>query len=159
MQYSPTAVQLVDAVAEWLEAVGGTALDGADRYHARVAVRVLRMVERELAAGIRHHAPDREAIHALVGGAAGPDADDAERATAATADDIDTSTDDAPLMREAAAAIRARVLAPDAPGLLPALRACAVRRLEVVNPGYLLPEDRASREPVPPAPLASHRKA
>ncbi|WP_331769105.1 DUF6285 domain-containing protein (plasmid) [Embleya sp. NBC_00888] len=158
MQYTPTAAQLVDAVAEWLEAVGGTSPAGTDRYHARVAVRVLRMVERELVVGTGHHAPDREAVLALIVRAARPDADDAGRPTGATVDEVDASADDAQAMREAAAAIRDGVLAPDAPGLVPALRAHAVRRLEVVNPDYLLPKDRPSKEPVLPAP-ASHRKA
>ncbi|WP_168724110.1 DUF6285 domain-containing protein [Streptomyces sp. A1499] len=152
MQYSPSASQLIQAVAEWLEALGSASLDGADRYHARVSVRLLRMAERELAAGARHHAPDREAVRALIGEVAQPNAD------AGPVGRGDTALDDERTMRAAAAAIRDGVLAAHTTDLLPTLRAYTVRRLKVVNPDYLLPQDRPSQEPVPAAP-ASPREA
>ena len=48
---TPSAQQLVEAVREWLErdVMAGTA--GRLQFHARVAVNVLAMVERELLAG------------------------------------------------------------------------------------------------------------
>ena len=46
----PTAAGLVEAVREFLEVDVMAATDGRVRFHARVAVNVLRMVERELAA-------------------------------------------------------------------------------------------------------------
>jgi hypothetical protein len=50
---SPTARELVEAVREFLEADVLTATEGRTRFHARVAVNVLGMVERELASGSR----------------------------------------------------------------------------------------------------------
>ena len=47
----PTAAQLVEAVREFLEADVMGATEGRVRFHARVAVNVLGMVERELAVG------------------------------------------------------------------------------------------------------------
>lgn len=49
----PSAAELVEAVREFLERDVVTATDGRIRFHARVAVNVLRMVERELALGPR----------------------------------------------------------------------------------------------------------
>lgn len=49
----PTAAELVEAVREWIErdvAPGG----GVPPFHARVAVNVLAMVEREMALGAEH---------------------------------------------------------------------------------------------------------
>ena len=45
---SPTAAELIAAVAEFLETEVADATTGAVRFHNRVAVGVLRMVEREL---------------------------------------------------------------------------------------------------------------
>lgn len=46
----PTAAELVAAVAEFLETEVAEATTGAVRFHNRVAIGVLRMVERELLA-------------------------------------------------------------------------------------------------------------
>jgi ferric-dicitrate binding protein FerR (iron transport regulator) len=56
---APSAAQLVEAVREFLEADVMTSTSGRVQFHARVAVNVLRMVERELALG-----PGQEAAHA-----------------------------------------------------------------------------------------------
>jgi hypothetical protein len=48
---APSAVELVEAVREFLEGEVMTATDGRVRFHARVAARALAIVERELAAG------------------------------------------------------------------------------------------------------------
>jgi hypothetical protein len=55
----PTSEQLVESVREWLErdVIPGTT--GRLQFHARVAVNVLAMVERELA-----HGADQAAVHA-----------------------------------------------------------------------------------------------
>jgi hypothetical protein len=55
----PTSEQLVESVREWLErdVIPGTT--GRLQFHARVAVNVLAMVERELALGV-----DQAAVHA-----------------------------------------------------------------------------------------------
>ena len=47
----PTATQLVEAVREFLERDVMAATEGRVQFHTRVAVNVLGMVERELAAG------------------------------------------------------------------------------------------------------------
>jgi len=47
----PNAAELIEAVREFLETDVAGATDGRVRFHARVAVNVLRMVERELADG------------------------------------------------------------------------------------------------------------
>ncbi len=48
---APTAEQLVESVREWLERDVLPATEGRLQFHARVAVNVLAMVERELALG------------------------------------------------------------------------------------------------------------
>jgi hypothetical protein len=56
---APSAALLVEAVREFLEADVMAATSGRVQFHARVAVNVLRMVERELALG-----PGQQAVHA-----------------------------------------------------------------------------------------------
>jgi hypothetical protein len=56
---APSAKQLVEAVREFLERDVMAATSGRVQFHTRVAVNVLRMVERELALG-----PGQEAAHA-----------------------------------------------------------------------------------------------
>ena len=48
---APSAVELLEAVREWLERDVMTATDGRLRFHTRVAANVLAMVERELELG------------------------------------------------------------------------------------------------------------
>ncbi len=48
----PTAAELVEAVREYLERDVMTSTEGRVQFHARVAVNVLKMVERELAVGV-----------------------------------------------------------------------------------------------------------
>jgi len=48
----PTAAELVEAVREYLERDVMSATEGRVQFHARVAVNVLKMVERELAMGV-----------------------------------------------------------------------------------------------------------
>ncbi len=54
----PTAAELVEAVREWLERDVMPDVSGRLQFHARVAVNVLAMVERELALG-----PDQAVAH------------------------------------------------------------------------------------------------
>jgi hypothetical protein len=56
----PTTEQLVEAVREFLERDVMNVTEGRVQFHARVAVNVLRMVERELAFG-----PGQQAAHSL----------------------------------------------------------------------------------------------
>ena len=50
----PDMAELVEAVREYLETDVLAATDGRVRFHARVAINVLAMVERELAVGAVH---------------------------------------------------------------------------------------------------------
>ena len=80
---APTAAELVEAVREFLEGDVMEATEGRVRFHARVAARVLAMVERELAVG-----PEQAAAHAERLAALGV-ADDAELAAAIRRGDLD----------------------------------------------------------------------
>ena len=84
----PTAEQLVESVREWLErdVVPGTT--GRLQFHARVAVNVLAMVERELALGA-----DQAAVHAQRLAALGC-ADDDELARRIRNGDLDDRLDE-----------------------------------------------------------------
>jgi hypothetical protein len=62
---APTAEQLVESVREWLERDVLPATQGRLQFHARVAVNVLAMVERELAVGPAQAAAHRERLVAL----------------------------------------------------------------------------------------------
>jgi hypothetical protein len=55
----PSAQQLVESVREWLERDVLTSTTGRLNFHARVAINVLGMVEREMELG-----PEQEAEHA-----------------------------------------------------------------------------------------------
>ena len=72
----PTAAQLVEAVREFLERDVMAATDGRVQFHARVAVNVLGMVERELALGSEQAAAHAAGLARLGVG------DEAELATA-----------------------------------------------------------------------------
>jgi hypothetical protein len=79
----PTAEQLVEAVREWLERDVMTTADGRLQFHARVAVNMLAMVERELQLG-----PEQAAAHRTRLARLGV-ADDAELAARIRAGDFD----------------------------------------------------------------------
>jgi hypothetical protein len=61
---SPTAGQLVEAVREFLESLGGDVAPER-AYHLRVAVNALRVVERELAAGAEAEPGHQRRLSAL----------------------------------------------------------------------------------------------
>ncbi|NUR88837.1 MAG: hypothetical protein HOY71_32520 [Nonomuraea sp.] len=102
----PTAEQLVAAVRDFLTTDVLPAVEGRVRFHTRVAINVLGMVEREIALG-----PEQEREHA------------ARLQSLGVADD-----------RELAELIRAGAV--DNAALLDALRAAVHAKLEVANPGY-----------------------
>lgn len=52
---APTAQQLIEAVREWMEGDLLNAVSGRLQFHARVAINVLAMVERELEVGDEQH--------------------------------------------------------------------------------------------------------
>ncbi|GGO63750.1 DUF6285 domain-containing protein [Nonomuraea cavernae] len=97
----PTAAQLVAAVRDFLAADVLPAVDGRVRFHARVAINVLGMVERELELGpaqAREHAARLEALG--VGS-------DAELAAAVREGRLDGDDTLAPLLKQA---VRAKLL-------------------------------------------------
>ena len=61
----PTSEQLVESVREWLERDVIPATTGRLQFHARVAVNVLSMVERELQLGDEQAAAHRERLTLL----------------------------------------------------------------------------------------------
>ena len=106
---SPSAAELVEAVREWLERDVASAVDGRLRFHTRVAVNMLAMVEREMELG-----PEQRRAHERRLAALGV-ADDVALARAIRAGELDDRLDE----------VRA------------ALRAATTDRLLVANPKYL----------------------
>jgi hypothetical protein len=104
----PTAAELVQAVREFLESDVVPATEGRTRFHARVAVNVLAMVERELEAG-----PGPAAAHA------------AHLAALGVADD-----------HELARAIRTGALDERRAEVRVAVRESVRAKLDVAHPGY-----------------------
>jgi len=105
---APTAAELVEAVREWLERDVAGSVEGRLKFHTRVAVNVLAMVERELELG-----DVQRAAHVVRLGEFGV-ADDAELAAAIRNGDLDDRLDD---VREA-------------------VRASVEAKLAVANPRY-----------------------
>ncbi|MGP3959368.1 DUF6285 domain-containing protein [Nonomuraea sp. 3N208] len=105
----PTAAQLVAAVRDFLESDVLPAVEGRVRFHTRVAINVLGMVEREIELG-----PTQAEEHA------------ARLAALGVADDA-----------ELAAAVREGRIADDHE-LVGALEEAVRAKLEVANPGHLV---------------------
>ena len=106
---APSAAELVEAVREWLERDVLTSTDGRLKFHTRVAVNVLAMVERELILGDQHVA-DHTARLTLLG--------------------VESDA-------ELAAAIRSESVAVEPDVLRAALLDSVVDKLRVANPKYL----------------------
>ena len=102
----PTAAELIAAVAEFLETDVRAATTGAVNFHARVAVNVLRTVERELL-------------------------DDTSARPVSALADLGFTDEN-----ELAAAIRRGELDDRGPELVAALHALVSHRLAVAHPGY-----------------------
>lgn len=79
----PTAAQLVESVREWLERDVSTATEGRLKFHTRVAINVLAMVERELELGDGHATSHGDRLAQL------GMADDAQLAAAIRSGDLD----------------------------------------------------------------------
>ncbi len=105
----PTAAGLTEAVREFLERDVLPATDGRVRFHTRVAINVLAMVERELALG-----PDQARAHAAALGRLGVSSD-----------------------AELAAAIRTGALDDRLEEVTAVVRETVEAKLEVANPRYL----------------------
>lgn len=126
----PSAAELVEAVAEWIETALSPSLTGSDRFHARVAVNTLRIVERELRAGPAHHQSDHLAFAAFLGRA-----------------DLPADAEDE-LTAELVRRLRAGELDDRTAELLPVLHRYAVRKLAVGNPRYLSAADQLTVDAV-----------
>ena len=111
----PTALELVAAVRGFLEQEVASQLTGATAFNLRIAVNVLAIVERELAAE-----DDSAAATARLGALLGADPDLGREA----------------LEDKLVAALRSGALDLASPGLLTHLRADAVRQLGIDNPRY-----------------------
>ncbi len=106
---APTSAELVEAVREWIERDVLPTTEGRLKFHSRVAVNVLAMVERELAMGEQQESDHADRLASL------GLADDAEFARAIRNGDLDDRLDE----------VRA------------VLRADADAKLAVANPKYL----------------------
>ena len=107
----PSAIELVEAVREWIERDVIESTEGRLRFHARVAANVLGIVERELELGPAQAEVHRDRLDRL-----------------GVASDI-----------ELAEAIRAGRFDDRAEELRSLLRATVVDKLRVANPRYLEP--------------------
>jgi hypothetical protein len=67
MQDRPTAVELTEAIREFLEQDVMASVEGRVRFHTRVAINALGMLEREMRLGPELDAADRERLAALLG--------------------------------------------------------------------------------------------
>ena len=110
----PTTSELVEAVREFVEQEVQPKLEGSTAFHARVAVNVLRIVERELAQGADLDAAEHARLEALLGFEGGL----------------------GELNTRLVEAIRAGDLDVDTPGLVEHLRATVMGRVGVDNPRY-----------------------
>jgi Domain of unknown function (DUF6285) len=79
----PSTAELVESVREWLENDVVSATEGRLQYHARVAITVLSIVERELMLGAVHEAAHLDRLRTL------GVADDAELAAAIRSGELD----------------------------------------------------------------------
>ncbi len=103
---APTAVELLDAVREFLAAEVMAATDGRTRFHARVAANVVAMVGREIALGPRQQA-EYTGLLARLGVAS-----DAELADAIRAGELDGRADEVRTVVRAAVAAKLAVAHP-----------------------------------------------
>jgi hypothetical protein len=110
----PTAAQLAQAVATYLERDALPALSGRAAFHGRVAVNVLRIIERELQLGPAAAAREREGLQALL-------REDGELAT---------------LRAKLSDAIREGRMDSQTPGLLEHLARAIADRVEIEQPNY-----------------------
>jgi Domain of unknown function (DUF6285) len=94
MQDRPTAVELLEAVREFLEADVMPSVEGRVRFHTRVAVNAVGMLERELRLGPELDAAARQRLAALLGHDADLPALTAELASGIRDGSLDDRRDD-----------------------------------------------------------------
>jgi hypothetical protein len=113
----PTAAELIAAVAEFIETKATPHLDARTAFHAKVAVNVLRIVEREL--DRERHAGNQAELERL-------------RALCSAGNDADLAA----LNRELCARISDGRIAIDDPALQEHLMSSVLDRIAVDNPKY-----------------------
>lgn len=118
-QDRPTAAELIEAVREFIAGPVSAALSGQAAFHARVAINVLAMVERELEDGPAMAAAETARLEALLGREPGPEGSLAE------------------LNAALARAIRDGTLDHRAAEVLDHLRRTSLDKLAIANPRYL----------------------
>jgi hypothetical protein len=114
MLAEPTAAQLAEAVAAYLEKDALPALSGRAAFHGRVAVNVLRIIERELKLGAAAAEREREGLRALLNREGGLHE----------------------LRAHLGDAIRAGVMDAQTPGLLEHMARTICDRVEIEQPNY-----------------------
>jgi hypothetical protein len=129
MLAEPTAAQLAEAVAAYLEKDALPALTGRPAFHGRVAVNVLRIIEREFRLGPAAAEREREGLRGLLSKDAGLDQ----------------------LRAHLSDAIRAGAMHVQTPGLLEHLARTICDRVEIEQPNYA--SLKLTRGPASPAPL------
>ena len=132
MTDSPSADQLLAAVAQWLRDEAMPQLAGATAYQARVAAGLLDTVARQLALGPAADAAEADRLHALLG-------------------QPDAALPLADLNQRLADAIAAGQLGLRTPGLAAHLWATSRTKLAIDQPRY----DGLHRPPEPPPPDAA----
>lgn len=110
----PSAKQLIEAAAGFLEKTAAPQLFGHGAFHARVAINVLQTVARELELGPAAAAAETVRLRALLG----------------RDGDLDG------LRRAMCAAIREGSITIDTPGVLDHMLASAADRVAIEQPGY-----------------------
>lgn len=110
----PSAKQLIEAAAGFLEKTAAPALTGHAAFHARVAINVLHTVARELELGPAAAAAETARLKALLG----------------RESDLDA------LRRDLCARLRAGEMTMATQGLLDHLLATAADRVAIEQPGY-----------------------
>lgn len=115
MHNHPTAVELIEAVRDFLEQRAMPALEGRNAFHARVAVNALDIVRRELQLGPDAKASERARLLTLLGHTAGEVAE---------------------LDRELCQQIRTGELGLTSPGLVEHLWQTVLDRMAIDQPKY-----------------------
>jgi hypothetical protein len=119
VQDLPTHAELVEAVREFLEKDVFPALEGRTKFHTRVAMNVLGIVQRELTQGAHADAEERARLLAVLG----------------RSDESDVTLLD--LNRELSAQLRDGRLDPRRRDVVDHLRATLRDKLAIANPDYL----------------------
>ena len=114
----PSAAELIDAVADFLQKTVAPRLDAHTAFHTKIAINALRIVERELRAG--GDPAEEERLRALLG----------EAGSAFPPGDLHA------LHQELCARIADGRLTLDNPAVQSTLAASVLSRLAIDNPGY-----------------------